>query len=85
MLPAQTPAPAKDAAATTATGPLIVDVHPAPYRSKIYYTTNIGNQRYDMRDSTLLDMITLAYDRDVSPWRSWGLVQRFPSPQRCPR
>jgi len=35
MLPAQTPAPAKDAAATTATGPLIVDVHPAPYRSKI--------------------------------------------------
>ncbi len=43
--------------------PLIVDVHPSPYRPAIYYSTNISNQRFDMRDATLLEMITLAWNR----------------------
>jgi len=66
ILPAQTPPPAKDQTPPGASEPLIADVRPSPYRSKIYYTTNIGNQRYDMRDATLLDIISLAYDRDAT-------------------
>jgi uncharacterized protein (TIGR03435 family) len=30
----------------------------------IWYRTNIGNQRFDMRDASILDMISLAYDRE---------------------
>jgi uncharacterized protein (TIGR03435 family) len=64
ILFAQTPAPAKDPAPAASTEPLIVDVHPSPYRAVIWYRTNIGNQRFDMRDASVLDMISLAYDRD---------------------
>src|SRR5580692_1253609 len=60
---AQTPAPAKESAPAE---PLIVGVHPSPYRAVIWYRTNIGNQRYDMRDASILDMISLAYDRESS-------------------
>ena len=42
--------------------PFIVDVHSSPYRSSINYRANIGDQRFDMRDATLLNMITLAYE-----------------------
>ena len=63
MLFAQTAVPGKDQAVAAPTGPLIVDVHPAPYRSSIYYRTNIGNQRFDMRDATLLDMIAVGFNR----------------------
>jgi uncharacterized protein (TIGR03435 family) len=63
MLCAQTPALGKEQAPPGATVPLVVDVHPSPYRSSIYYRTNIGNQRFDMRDATLLDMISVAYNR----------------------
>jgi uncharacterized protein (TIGR03435 family) len=62
ILPAQTPAvPATEQAPAE---PLVADVHSSPYRSTIYYRTNIGNQRFDMRDATLLDMISLAYNRE---------------------
>jgi uncharacterized protein (TIGR03435 family) len=64
MLLAQTPAPAKDPAPPASTEPLIVDVHPSPYRAVIWYRTNIGNQRFDMRDASILDLISLAYDRE---------------------
>jgi uncharacterized protein (TIGR03435 family) len=73
MLLAQTPAPAKDPAPPASTGPLIVDVHPSPYlstnfyayRSKYYYNSiNIGDQRFDMRDATILEMLSLAYKRE---------------------
>ena len=42
----------------------MVDVHASPYRPATYSSANIGNQRFDMRDATLLDMISLAYDRE---------------------
>ena len=64
MLLAQTPAPAKDPAPPASTEPPIVDVHPSPYRAVIWYRTNIGNQRFDMRDASILDLISLAYDRE---------------------
>jgi len=31
----------------------------------IWYRTNIGNQRFDMRDASILDLISLAYDRET--------------------
>jgi uncharacterized protein (TIGR03435 family) len=63
LLLAQTTPPAKDPAPAE---PLIVDVHPSPYRAVIWYRTNIGNQRFDMRDASILEMISLAYDREKS-------------------
>ena len=61
MLLAQTPVPAKNPAQPTPAEPLIVDVHSAPYRPKIVYKTNISNQRFDMRNATIFDMIEFAY------------------------
>jgi uncharacterized protein (TIGR03435 family) len=60
MLLAQTAAPAKNAQPAP-TEPLIVDVHASPYRPKIVYKTNISNQRFDMRNATIFDMIEFAY------------------------
>ncbi len=64
MVLAQTAAPAKDQAPPASTESLVVDVHSSPYRSTINYRTNVGDQRFDMRDATLLDMISLAYKRE---------------------
>jgi uncharacterized protein (TIGR03435 family) len=80
MLPAQTPAPAKDPAPPASTEPLVVDVHPSPYRGTIYYRTNIGNQRFDMRDASILDLISLAYDREngaIVGGPTWIAFDRF--------
>jgi uncharacterized protein (TIGR03435 family) len=89
MLLAQTPVPAKDQAAPGSAGPLIVDVHPSPYlstnfyayRSTFYYNNiNIGDGRFDMRDATLLDLISLAYDREgdaILGGPSWIGFNRF--------
>ena len=60
---AQTLASGKGQETSGSTGPLVVDVHASPYRPAINSSTNISNQRFDMRDATLLDMITLAWDR----------------------
>jgi len=76
---AQTPVPAKEQAPGSAE-PLIVDVHSSPYRSSIFYRANIGDRRFDMRDATLLDMITLAYKREddaVIGGPSWIDFDRF--------
>ena len=77
---AQAPAPAKDAPPAAAAGPLIVDVHPAPFRNTIRFTTNISDQRYDMRDATLLDMIGMAWSQrtdTVLGGPSWIDFYRF--------
>lgn len=63
MLLAQTPVPAKDQAAG-GTEPLAVDVHASPYRAKVYYSMNLGHQRFDMRDASVLDLITFAFNRE---------------------
>ncbi len=80
MLLAQTPAPAKDPAPPASTEPLIVDVHSSPYRPAIYYSANLGDQRFDMRDATLMDMISAAYKRQdsvVLGGPSWIGFDRF--------
>ena len=63
ILLAQPPAPAKAPPPPGLDEPLIVDAHTSPYRATVYYKTNIGNQRFDMRDATLLDIISVAYGR----------------------
>jgi uncharacterized protein (TIGR03435 family) len=57
---AQAQSPAKYAP-PPATSPLVVDVHPAPYRPKIVFKTSIANQRFDMRNATVFEMIEFAY------------------------
>lgn len=75
--PAQTAAKTAPAAAI---GPLIVDVHPSPYRNNISYHTNISDRRFDMRDATLLNMVTMAWSRrpdTVLGGPSWIDFYRF--------
>lgn len=62
MLFAQTPAPGKDAP-PPATGPLMVDAHPSPYRAIIYPQTNLGHGRFDMKNASVLDLVTWAFDK----------------------
>jgi uncharacterized protein (TIGR03435 family) len=61
ILLAQGPVPPKQPAQPKSTEPLIVDVHAAPYRPKIVFKTNIGNQRFDIRNATIFEMIEFAY------------------------
>jgi uncharacterized protein (TIGR03435 family) len=80
VLFAQTPTLAKNPAPPASIEPLIVDVHPSPYRAVIWYRTNIGNQRFDMRDASILDLITFAYDREntaIVGGPSWIDFDRF--------
>jgi uncharacterized protein (TIGR03435 family) len=63
ILLAQAPAAQKDPASKPDTGPLIVDVHPAPYRAIIYPQTNLGHGRFDMKNASILDLVTFAFDR----------------------
>ncbi len=51
---AQSPVPAK---ATAPAEPLIVDIHASPYRPTLTYTVNIGHQRFEMRNATIVNMI----------------------------
>lgn len=46
---AQTPNSLRSSATSASTEPLIADVHAAPYRPSIVYTTNVSHQRFDMR------------------------------------
>ena len=61
ILAAQPPPPAKDASGPPV--PLIVDAHPAPYRAIIYPQTNLGHGRFDMKNASVLDLVTFAFDR----------------------
>jgi uncharacterized protein (TIGR03435 family) len=62
ILLAQTPAAINKPATPVTADPLIVDVHPAPYRRAIIFHTNIGGQRFDMRGATIFEMIEFAYN-----------------------
>jgi uncharacterized protein (TIGR03435 family) len=60
--PAAAPA-AKDPASAPDTGPLLVDVKPAPYRGQIYDNVNLGHGRFDMKNASILDLVTWAFDK----------------------
>ena len=62
---AQTPVPAKEQAPPASTGPLIVDAQPAPYRAIIYPKTNLGHGRFDMKNASVLDLITFAFNQQT--------------------
>jgi uncharacterized protein (TIGR03435 family) len=74
-------APALTQPPPASTEPLIVDAHPSPYSSTFYYSNkNIGDQRFDMRDATLLDMLSLAYsleDDAILGGPAWINFNRF--------
>jgi uncharacterized protein (TIGR03435 family) len=63
ILFAQTPASAKDSAQVGSTEPLTVDIHASPYRASLTYTVNISQQRFDMRNATIVNMIDFAHGR----------------------
>jgi len=87
MLLAQTMVPAKNQAPPSSNEPFIADVHPSPYRSTINYSINIGDQRFDMRDATLLDMISAAYkpqDNIILGDPSWIGFDRFDVTAKVP-
>ncbi len=43
---------------------LVVDVHAAPYRPSINVTFNIGRQRFDIRNATIVNLIDFAHGWD---------------------
>ena len=71
---------AKDPASAPDTGPLIVDVTPAPYRGQIYDNVNLGHGRFDMKNASVLDLVTWAfnkYDYAVLGGPTWIDLDRF--------
>jgi uncharacterized protein (TIGR03435 family) len=73
------PAP-KDPASAPDTGPLIVDVTPSPYRGQIYDNVNLGHGRFDMKNASILDLVTWAfnkYDYAVLGGPTWIDLDRF--------
>jgi uncharacterized protein (TIGR03435 family) len=59
---AQPPAAPKGSSPANS-GPLIVDAHPAPYRGTINPQTNLGHGRFDMKNASVLDLVTFAFDK----------------------
>ena len=53
----------KDSPSSQDTGPLVVDAHAAPYRGNIYPQTNLGHGRFDMKNASILDLVTFAFDK----------------------
>jgi uncharacterized protein (TIGR03435 family) len=86
ILLAQRAVPAKNPAAPTSTGPLVADVHAAPYRPSINYTVNAGHRRIDIRNATLVNLIDFAHgiedddgreDASIAGGPSWLDFDRF--------
>ncbi len=63
VLHAQNPAP-ETTAPPPANESLVVDAHDSPYRATVWYRMNLSHQRFDMRDATILDLISFAYNRE---------------------
>ena len=64
ILRAQTSVPAKAEAPPAPAEPLVVDVHLSPYRATVFYRMNLGHKRFEMRDATILDLVSFAYSRE---------------------
>ncbi|MGD0799564.1 MAG: TIGR03435 family protein [Acidobacteriaceae bacterium] len=85
-LPAQSPTPQPNPAQPPASGPLVADVHAAPYRPSINYTVTSGHGRVDIRNATLVNLIDYAHaiedddgreDASIVGGPSWLDFDRF--------
>jgi uncharacterized protein (TIGR03435 family) len=86
ILLAQRPAPAINTAQAAPSGPLVADVHAAPYRPSIDYTVSGGHGRVDIRNATLVNLIDFAHgiedddgreDASIAGGPSWLDFDRF--------
>ena len=78
-LSGQAAAPAKDPVQPASTGPLVADVHVAPYRPSINYTVNAGHGRVDIRNATLVNLIDYAHGIEDDDGREDASIVGGPS------
>jgi uncharacterized protein (TIGR03435 family) len=78
ILLAQRPVAATDSA-QAAGGPLVADVHVAPYRPSINYTVNAGHRRVDIRNATLVNLIDFAHGIEDDDGREDASIVGGPS------
>jgi uncharacterized protein (TIGR03435 family) len=85
-LPAQSPTPQINPVQPAPSGPLVADVHAAPYRPSINYTVTSGHGRVDIRNATLVNLIDYAHaiedddgreDASIVGGPSWLDFDRF--------
>jgi len=79
ILLAQKPAPATGPAQPAASGPLVADVHAAPYRPSINYTVTSGHRRVDIRNATLVNLIDYAHGIEDDDGREDAFIVGGPS------
>jgi uncharacterized protein (TIGR03435 family) len=79
ILLAQRPAPAINPAQPAPSGPLIADVHAAPYRPSIDYTVSGGHGRVDIRNATLVNLIDFAHGIEDDDGREDASIVGGPS------
>jgi uncharacterized protein (TIGR03435 family) len=79
ILLAQKPAPATGPAQPAASGPLVADVHAAPYRPSIDYTVTSGHRRVDIRNATLVNLIDYAHGIEDDDGREDAFIVGGPS------
>jgi uncharacterized protein (TIGR03435 family) len=75
VLLAQAPTPTK----APSPEPVIVDIHTSPYRGSINVTINIGKQRFDMRNATIVNMIDFAHGREDDDGREDSAIVGGPT------
>ena len=79
ILLAQRPVPAINPVQPASTGPLVADVHVAPYRPSINYTVTAGHGRVDIRNATLVNLIDYAHGIEDDDGREDASVVGGPS------
>ena len=62
-----------------ASGPLVADVHAAPYRPSIDYTVTAGHGRVDLRNATLVNLIDFAHGIEDDDGREDASIVGGPS------
>jgi uncharacterized protein (TIGR03435 family) len=60
-------------------GPLVADVHAAPYRPSIDYTVNAGHRRVDIRNATLVNLLDYAHGIEDDDGREDASIVGGPS------
>jgi len=79
LLFAQTPGTAINPVQPAPSGPLVADVHPAPYRPSINFTVNAGHGRIDIRNATIVNLIDFAHGIEDDDGREDASIVGGPS------